>query len=146
MRRLFGWMVVFFAFAAVAGERVPLWPEGKMPYAQDHPVGAMTDETGKPGFKAEDHRMPYIEWFAPTGSNKTDVCMILISGGAYQCCCDVGLVQMWRDRFSAMGITCANLVYRTPRPKGLPIYMSAWADGQRAVRLVRSAAAKRGFS
>jgi len=33
-----------------------------------------------------------------------------------------------------------SLTYRTPRPQGLPIYRSAWQDGQRAVRLVRSEA------
>ena len=38
-----------------------------------------------------------------------------------------------------------NFVYRTPRPEGLPIYQTAWEDGQRAVRMVRSEAAKRGF-
>lgn len=59
---------------------------------------------------------------------------------------DVGLVDMWRDRFTAIGVTCVKLVYRTPRPTGLPIYKSAWEDGQRAVRLVRRDAAKRGFS
>jgi len=37
------------------------------------------------------------------------------------------------------------LTYRTPRPQGLPIYQSAWDDGQRAVRLVRNDAVKRGF-
>jgi acetyl esterase/lipase len=46
----------------------------------------------------------------------------------------------------ASGITVANLTYRTPRPKNLPIHQSAWEDAQRAVRVVKSQADKRGFS
>ena len=135
------------------GERVPLWPEGKIPDFQAHQVGVMTDEQWKPGgkwgekdpsFDAAAHRMPYIEWFsAPTNANGG--CMILVSGGSYQNCCDVNLIRIWRTRFTELGYQTVNLVYRTPRPKGLPFYQSAWEDGQRAVRLVRRDAAKRGF-
>ena len=71
------------------GERVPLWPEGKIPHFQEHQIGEMTDEAGgyplkpKEGFDAAAHRMPYLEWFAaPTNANGG--CMILISGGSYQ--------------------------------------------------------------
>ena len=131
-----------FAFATDAwrnGERQALWPEGKVPDFQEHQVGAMTDETEK-----ERGKMPYVEWFAaPTNAN--GACMILVSGGAYCCCCDGGLIREWRDRFTSLGYQTVNLVYRTPRPKDLPCYQTAWEDGQRAVRLVRSQAAKRGF-
>ena len=37
-------------------------------------------------------------------------------------------------------------MFWTPRPVGLPIYQTAWEDGQRAVRKVRSEAKKRGFA
>ena len=134
------------ADAPCATGRVALWPEGKMPYRQDHQIGALTDESCAPGFNPDEHRMPYIEWFEPEGEKRSDICMILISGGGYNNCCDVGLIDEWRRVFTGMGIVCANLAYRTPRPKGLPIYASAWADGQRAVRLVRNEAARRGFS
>ena len=129
-----------FAFAVEPwrnGERQPLWPEGRVPDFQEHQVGAMTDEQEK-------GKMPYLEWFAaPTNAN--GACMILISGGGYQVCCDLGLVKLWRDTFTKLGYQTVNLVYRTPRPKGLPVYQSAWEDGQRAVRLVRSQAKERGF-
>ena len=127
------------------GERVPLWPEGKIPDFQEHQVGAMTDETKEQGFTAAEHRMPYLEWFEAPTSNQTHGCMILVSGGSYQCCCDVGLIRKWRDTFTALGYQCVNLVYRTPRAKGAPCHRSGWQDGQRAVRLVRRDAAKRGF-
>ncbi|MBO7236943.1 MAG: alpha/beta hydrolase fold domain-containing protein, partial [Kiritimatiellae bacterium] len=146
--------ILMFAVLATAGAlfaREPktyIWPEGKMPYAdQTHLVAVMTDESSKKGFNADEWRKPYIEWCdAPKAEKKTDVCMILISGGGYGCCCDVGLVKDWEERLAKLGVTCVNFVYRTPRPKGLPIWQCAWADGQRAVRMVRAEAAKRGFS
>ena len=135
------------------GERQALWPEGRIPDFQEHQIGAMTDEThvGSPwkgpknaAFKPEEHRMPYIEWFEKP-ANPNGACMILVSGGSYQNCCDVNLIKKWRDCFTALGYQTVNLVYRTPRAKGLVCNQSAWEDGQRAVRLVRSQAAARGF-
>jgi dienelactone hydrolase len=71
--------------------------------------------------------------------------MLLISGGGYHNCCDGAWIDQVAEKFTDLGFVCVNLTYRTPRPKGLPIYQSAWVDGQRAVRLVRKDAAKRGF-
>ena len=71
--------------------------------------------------------------------------MILISGGSYTSWCDVSLVENWAKKFTELGFQCVSLIYRTPRPTGLPIYQSAWEDGQRAVKLVRSQAKKRGY-
>ena len=130
--------------AAFAGERVKIWPAGLMPDAQPGQIAAMTDEAKAKGFDPAAHRDPYIEWFDPP-ANPNGTCMILVSGGSYQCCCDVRAVKMWRKRFTAIGCQCVNLVYRTPRPKGLEIWRTAWEDGQRAVRIVRRDAAKRGF-
>ena len=136
------------------GERVPLWPEGRIPDFQEHQVGVMTDEQWKPGgkwgekdpdFNPAAHRMPYLEWFDAPTSNLTHACMILVSGGSYNCCCDVGLIKRWRDTFTALGYQTVNLVYRTPRAKDAPCHRSGWQDGQRAVRLVRRDAAKRGY-
>ena len=127
-------------------ERELVWPAGKMPDRQQHQIAAMTDEAGEAGFMPEAHRVAYLEWFeAPDPSVDNDACMILISGGSYQNCCDVGLIDLWHKELTARGIQCVNFVYRTPRPVGLPIYQTAWEDAQRAVRLVRSEAAKRGF-
>jgi acetyl esterase/lipase len=132
--------------APVAGERVPLWPSLEtIPDFQPHQIGEMTDRVYSKNFVAADHRMPYLEWFAPP-ARPNGGCMILVSGGSYQCCCDVRLVKnLWRARFTELGFVCVNLVYRTPRATGKPCYWSAWQDGQRAVRLVRAAANARGF-
>ena len=127
-----------------AQERVPVWPKGKMPDPQGHQIAAMTDEAGREGFNPDKYRTPYLEWFEKP-ANPNGTCMILISGGSYMNCCDVGLIDMWHKELTKLGVQCVNFVYRTPRPVGLPIYQSAWEDGQRAVRLVRREAAKRGF-
>lgn len=118
-----------------------------MPYRQEHQIAAMTDEVRQEGFQADKNRIAYIEWFeAPPKDVKKDICMVLISGGSYESCCDVGLIRQWRETFTSMGIQCVNLVYRTPRPIGMDIYRTAWADGQRAIRTIRQQAAKRGFN
>lgn len=126
------------------GERMALWPEGGIPEFQEHQIAATTEEVKADGFKASDYRMPYISWYdAP--AEKNGGCMLLISGGGYQNCCDGRWIDFAARRFREKGFVCVSLTYRTPRPKGLPIYQSGWVDGQRAVRLVRSEAEKRGF-
>ena len=129
---------------ASAAERVALWPEGKIPSFQAQQIAATTQEAGAPGFKAAAHRMPHLDWYeAP--AEKNGACMLLISGGGYNSCCDGVWIDRVAKKFTELGFVCVSLTYRTPRPQGLPIYHSAWEDGQRAVRLVRNEAAKRGF-
>ena len=146
MKRIVLLLSVLVPVLCQAQDRELIWPKNKMPDRQEHQIAAMTDEAGAKGFDADKHRVAYLEWYAkPDESVRDSACMILISGGSYQCCCDVGLVKMWAEKFTAMGVQCVNFVYRTPRPVGLPIFQTAWEDGQRAVRMVRSEAEKRGF-
>ena len=127
------------------GEREYIWPEGKIPDFQPHQIAAKTGEKAKPGFNADDFRRPYIDWYDPNPDCKTDLCLVTVSGGGFNSCCDAARLQPVIDRLVKAGITVADVTYRTPRPKGLPIHQSAWEDVQRAVRVVRSQAAKRGF-
>ena len=137
---------ILFSISLMAGERQAIWPKNKMPDYQGHQIAAMTDESRLDTFEADKHRIAYIEWYdAPAKEVHTGGCMILISGGSYQSCCDVKLIKKWNEEFTKLGFQCVNLAYRTPRPVGLPIYQSAWEDGQRAVRMVRKQAEKRGF-
>ena len=146
MRKLFVALCLIASVTVSAWERQTVWPKGKMPHAQKHQIAAMTDESGQPKFNPDKHRVAYLEWFdAPAADVRTGGCMILISGGSYEVCCDVNYIKQWRQRFTELGFQCVNFVYRTPRPEGLPIYQTAWEDGQRAVRMVRSEAKKRGF-
>ncbi len=140
---LCSWMLV--AVLAFAGERVALWPEGKIPDFQTQQIAVTTQAVKAPGFQAAEHTMPHLDWYeAP--AEKNEGCMLLISGGGYQNCCDGVWIDRVAKKFTELGFVCVSLTYRTPRPQGLPIYQSAWADGQRAVRLVRSEAKKRGFA
>lgn len=147
MKRFFVSLLLCWACLPLAAQyREYIWPEGRMPDAQPSQIAAMTDESEAPGFLPDAHRIPYLEWFpAPADSIRTEACMILISGGSYMNCCDVGLIRTWQEELTKLGIQCVNFVYRTPRPVGLPIYQTAWEDGQRAVRIVRSQAAARGY-
>ena len=139
---LCSWLLV--AVQAFAGERVALWPEGKIPDFQTGQIAATTQEVKAPGFEAAEHAMPYLDWYdAP--AEKNGGCMLLISGGGYYSCCDGVWIDRVAKKFTELGFVCASLTYRTPRPQGLPIYQSGWEDGQRAVRLVRNDAKKRGF-
>ena len=82
-----------------AQERELIWKKKQMPYPQEHQIAAMTDETGQETFNADKHRVAYLEWFeAPAEEVRNGGCMILISGGSYQNCCDVGLIRQWRER------------------------------------------------
>ena len=136
MTRFLAAVLAAMSLSAMA-ERENVWPAGRMPDAQPHLIAAMTNETTK-------GKDPSLDW-CPAPAKPNGCCMILISGGGYNNCCDVGLVKMWERKFTDAGFQCVNFVYRTPRPQGLPIYKTAWEDGQRAVRLVRSQAAKRGY-
>ena len=146
MKRLITILALLVSVAGIAGNKniVKLWPKGKMPDAQPHQIAAMTDVSRAEGFNPDKWREPYLEWYeAP--ANPNGCCMILISGGGYNSCCDVSHVQNWREFYTAAGFQCVNFVYRTPRSKGIEYYQAAWDDGQRAVRLVRKEASKRGF-
>ena len=147
MKRIAFLMFALCAIHLVSAAKIEtVWPKGKMPHRQAHQIAAMLDEASAEGFCPDKHREAYIEWMpAPEKGVRTDACMILISGGGYFSCCDVGLVDEWNRRFTQEGIQCVKFVYRTPRPQGLPIYQTAWEDAQRAVRLIRSQARKRGI-
>lgn len=134
----------FVAVMASAGERVALWPEGKIPNFQTQQIAATTQEVRAPEFKKAEHAMPHLDWYEPP-AEKNGGCMLLISGGGYNSCCDGAWIDRVAKKFTELGFVCVSLTYRTPRPQGLPIYQSAWEDGQRAVRLVRNDAKKRGF-
>ena len=145
MKRFLSLLLIFSALQLGAWERQALWPKDKMPDAQPQQIAAMTSVSKAPGFNPDEWRMPYLEWFEKP-ANPNGCCMILISGGGYSNTCDMNLIDKWHKELTAIGIQCVSLVYRTPRPKGLPIYQTAWEDGQRAVRLVRSQAKARGYN
>ena len=88
-----------------AWERTKVWPDGKMPHPQDGQVAAMSNEMRAPGFKPDEFRGAYLEWYeAPDPAVRKGVCMILISGGAYNGCVDTRLIDLWHETFTKLGV------------------------------------------
>ena len=113
--------------SAVPESREYIWPEGKMPLAQDHQC------------------KPYIEWNFPK-ELKTKAIQIIYSGGGYEGNDPDGFeVAPARRYLNELGMTVVTMKYRTPRPKGMPKHITAWQDLQRAIKLVRSQAEKYGL-
>ena len=95
--------------SAAPYEREYIWPEGRMPDVQAHQIAAKTTETKAPGFKADDFRRPYIEWYAPNpATQRVDLCVLFISGGGFNSCCDAERMQPAIDRFVQAGVTVAT--------------------------------------
>ena len=93
-------LCLFCTFNLYAWQRQGIWPKGKMPDSQAHQIAAMNDEASDPKFKADKHRMPYLEWYeAPEPEVRNGACVILISGGSYMNCYDVDHVRNWRKLF-----------------------------------------------
>lgn len=87
---------------------------------------------------------PQLIIFRPE-KQTSDTCMLIFPGGAFEFCNYAGesfpLAKYWNDK----GYFVAVLAYRVPRPKGKPIYWSAFQDAQRAIRYLRFHAAEYGF-
>lgn len=113
------------------GERIYLWPKGKVPDMEEH-----------------QYNEPFIEWFIP--SNKTtDATMILSCGGGYNLNAwnpEGNGAGLFKDWLLEKGMTVVRLHYRTPRSKKKAYFTAAWQDAQRAARLVRAGAAKHGVA
>ena len=119
-------LAALLPLAGAASTTQTLWPEGGMPDAQA-------------GVAA-----PYLEWSdapaAPTGA-----CVIILPGSDYASVGDGAALQPLEAKLLANGVACVWLRHR-PSAAGLPVYKPALEDAQRAVRLVRQAAAERGYS
>ncbi len=94
---------------------------------------------------AQEITNPKLYVFRPE-KKTTDTCLLVIPGGGYNSCFYAGEgfpnAHWWNDK----GVTVFVLVYRVPRPQNKPIYISAWQDGQRAVRFIRANAKKFGIN
>ena len=112
---------------ALAGERVNLWPEGKIPNFEEH------------------QSIPTYEVCVPA-EKKSDSCVIVFPGGGYQGCCDQHEGIQIANFYNEKGITAVIIRYRVPRPKLVAKHVTAWQDAQRAVRIVRSKAAELGIN
>ncbi|MFO7936917.1 MAG: BNR-4 repeat-containing protein [Kiritimatiellia bacterium] len=121
---LCSWFLI--AVPLSAGERVVLWPEGKIPDLQSHQIAATTQEMNAPGFKAAENIMPHLDWYeAP--ADKNGRCMLLISGGAYNNCCDGIWIDRVAEKFTGAGYDeltkhAVNATYGSRRSFGHGVY------------------------
>ena len=141
--------VLCVAFSAVlltvpfanAQEKVDLWPgvapgeTVRNPHVEDPNVG---------NSPAQVVTTPQLLIFKPE-KQTSDACILVFPGGGFNVCFyhneGEDVAKYWNDK----GYVAAVLVYRVPRPKSGPIYMSAFQDAQRAVRYMRGNAEKYGI-
>ncbi len=127
------------------GPKTYLWTPENMPDPQPHQIAATTEEVAAPGFDPDANRIATLQWFQPPAeANRTDVCLVVVSGGGYGCCCDIPSFAPVVQQVLAAGVNCVNFIYRTPRAQGIPLYQTAWEDAQRAIRMVRAQAPEHG--
>lgn len=130
----------------VAGERLPLWPDGQVP-GESGPARAArvverSADPARPDRFVDGIDAPYMIVHAPPHPNGQAV--LVIPGGGYQRVVidkeDSELVPDWVQR---AGFTLFVLRYRLPQPGR--DRQAALADAQRALRVVREQAARRGL-
>ena len=90
-------------------ERQYIWPEGRMPDAQPGAVAEKSAVVSAKGFDRSKHTKPFIDWYAPDPSNRTDLCVMTVSGGGFWHCCDAARLQPAIDRLVAAGATINGL-------------------------------------
>lgn len=117
----------FLSLEPYTMETVDLWPEGKMPSVQ-------TNQT-----------IPTLTWYTPA-KKTSGSCLIVCPGGGYVKTATGHEGYPVAGYFASRGMTVAMLSYRTPRPYDFEKHVTAAQDAQRAVRIARHEAEKRGYS
>ncbi len=129
MKKSFLTFLFLFLLASLvhAGDRVNIWPEGKIPNFEAH------------------QSIPTYEVCVPD-KKTSDACVIIFPGGGYQGCCDQHEGVAISSFYNSKGVTAVIVRYRVPRPKLTAKHVTAWQDAQRAVRIVRSRASELGIN
>lgn len=142
-------LLTILPLVSMAADETDLWPSiSDIPHYQESQIAIQPNMKSSSTYRIDKRGMPYLRWYTkPSGATTPMPCIILVSGGAYNNIGDFSqpFYGDWQKKLTAAGIQCVDLFYRTPRPEGLPIYQSAWDDGQRAVRVIRSQAESRGI-
>ncbi|MBN4095079.1 alpha/beta hydrolase [Methylobacterium sp. OT2] len=123
------------ADAVGAPERIPLWP-GEPPGGGGPQGPPVRDDSGA----VKNVAVPVLEVYAP--ETPTGVAVLVAGGGDYA---RIGMVKealpaaLW---LAAQGITAFVLTYRLPGEGWAAGPLAPLQDGQRALRLIRAAAAR----
>ena len=129
----------FLVLPISAQEKIELWPG----LAPGETVREPNVEPN--GDRAARVTTPFLLVYRPKNP-VSDICMLILPGGGYQVCFyfneGIPNAKWWNEQ----GVTAAVLVYRVPRPDGKEIFVPAWQDAQRAVRILRSKASDLGVN
>ncbi len=132
-------LLLFCSALSAQQEVIPLW-QGLAPGE----TKVEADVPFPPGGGPCEVTSPRLVVFTPK-EKKSDTCILVIPGGGYFACLyeyeGTPVAQWWADH----GITAAYLIYRVPRPASGPIYLPAWQDAQRAIRVLRANAERLGI-
>lgn len=131
---------------ALPGEQLPLWPAGAVPGetgpARPPRVVERSADPARPDRYADQIDAPSLQVYTPTRPNGR--ALLVIPGGGYQRVVidkeGSALVPFWVD---GAGYTLFVLRYRLPQPGR--DRQAALADAQRALRVVRDQARRRGL-
>ena len=128
--------------ASVAQEKVELWPNLAPGETVREPN---VEDPNVPNTPAQVVTTPQLLIFRPE-KQTSDACVLVFPGGGFNVCFyhneGIPVAKYWNEK----GFVSAVLVYRVPRPKSGPIYMSAFQDAQRAVRYMKANADKYGIN
>ena len=141
MRTLLAALILSFAIPAFAADPITLnvWPD-KAP-GDSSSIGAETWGTnGKPSKRVTNVTLPTLTVLRPEKDKDTGVAVIVCPGGGYSALMmdyEGEDVARW---LNTLGVTGIVLKYRVPAPAGVPKFLPALQDAQRAMSLVRSKA------
>ena len=143
---LIGIFCALMAFSVCAEEKVYLWPGKKGPGSENF-TAKENVERNKDGIinRITSVSEPYFTVSKAKKSKSKKAGIIMFAGGRY---IELGIKAMVNaaERYTAEGYTCFIVVYRLPTESGHENPMLApLQDAQRAIRLVRSQAAKYGI-
>lgn len=141
---LCGLVLVMACVTARAAEPAPmnLWP-GKAPGEADDSAPEQVEHSkpGQPTYvKVTNVTRPTLTVFRPDKEKNTGVAVVVCPGGGYSALMmdyEGEDVARW---LNTLGVTGVVLKYRVPARRGVPRYLPALQDAQRAMSVVRSRA------
>jgi acetyl esterase/lipase len=132
------------ALSSFVCERLRLWPDLAPHETKADPGRFVYDAKGK-AWRRRDVSRPELVLLRPKTEKKLDTLVIVVPGGGYD---NQHMGSMPRNSLPVLesGRWVAMLHYRLPRRKGRAIYDAPREDMARAVRLLRAAGGRFGFS
>jgi acetyl esterase/lipase len=126
---------------AVAGEILPLWPDGAPGEAGD--IGPEQEQPKKPGdttIRVANVTRPTLELFLPPAGKGNGAAVVICPGGGYNILAYNKEGTEVAEWLNSLGVTGLVLKYRVPARKGRARHEAPLQDAQRALGIVRQRA------